>query len=113
MAGTRWYRLLVLMLLGVVLGWPLLGSAPSVAGASVHLAGPVPDGCDDCNGCESSPGSEQTCPTTMCPVVQAVVPTLDLDWPRTRAWLLAASDEQGRDHIPSTQAPPPRAIHLA
>ena len=114
MARTRRHRPLLVLLLGLVLGWPLLGSAPSVAGAGVgaHVAvGAVPDGCDGCD--RGSVGDHRTCPATMCAVVPAIVPALDLDWPGTRATVLAATDVRGHGLPPDPQTPPPRTTLLA
>jgi hypothetical protein len=113
MARSRWYRLLVVLLLGLVLGWPLLGSAPSVAGASMHVGGSIPDGCDDdCGGCDDG-SAGQTCPAAMCPVIQAIVPTIDLDPPCTRASRPINAAVRGHGRVPDIETPPPRAIHLA
>ena len=109
-------RHLSLLLLGLVLGWPLSGSAPSVAGASTHVAvGMAPDGCDGCDGCDGgSAADHQTCPSTVCPVVPAIVPALALNWLGTRAMTRAvAADERGRGWSPDPQTPPPRTALLA
>jgi hypothetical protein len=112
MARSRWYRLLVVLLLGLVLGWPLLGSAPSVASSSMHAGGSAPDGCDDdCGGCDGSSAGE-TCPTAMCPVIQAIVPTIDLDPPRTRASQPVSAVARDHGRVPDIETPPPRAFRL-
>ena len=115
MVRTRRHRFLLLLLLSLVLGWPLLGSAPSVTGAGTHVAaGVMPDGCDGCVGCDGgSVGDHRTCPATMCAVVPAIVPALDLDWPGTRAIVLAATDVRGYGRSPDPQTPPPRTTLLA
>jgi hypothetical protein len=113
MARSRWYRLLVVLLLGLTLGWPLLGSLPSVAGASAHAAGPASDGCDDgCGGCDGG-SAGKTCPTAMCPVIQAIVPTLDLDPPRTCASRAINATARRHGRVPDIETPPPRALRLA
>ena len=113
MNRPRWYRLLVVLLLGLALGWPLLGSAPSVAGASAHATEPTSDGCDDgCGGCDGGSAGEN-CPTVMCPVIQAIAPAIGLDPPRPRASRLTNAVARGHGRIPDIETPPPRLVHLA
>lgn len=113
MTRSRWYRLLVVLLLGLVLGWPLLGSAPSVAGVSAHATTPASDGCDDgCIDCDDS-SAGQSCPTTLCSVIQAILPTIDLDQPRMHASRPIVAFVRGHGRIPDIETPPPRLLHLA
>lgn len=104
MARSCWCRLLIVLLLGLALSWPLLGSAPLVT--SVHATAPTSDGCDD-----GSAG--QICPTEMCPVIQAIVPIFNLDPPRTPVSRPIAADARGHGRTPDTETPPPRVIRLA
>ena len=106
--------LVVLLLLSLALGWPTSGSAPGMTDGSTQVAGAAaPDDCVGCDGCAESSGGSQTCPTSMCPAVPAIVPAFDLGWPGTRATVLAAADERGRGQPPDPQTPPPRTTLLA
>jgi hypothetical protein len=108
MVRARWPRLLVLLLLGVTLAWPLLGSAPSVTGERAHaLAAGEADGCPDCGGCAGGSGGD-TCPTTLCAVVPAVVPVLALDGPAVRSLRHGFAQERGLGLVPDVLPPPPR-----
>lgn len=115
MVSARLHRLMVLLLLGIALGWPLLGSAPSVSGERAHaLSAGETDGCPDCRGCAGGPGDGQTCPTTVCPVVPAVVPLLELEPPAAvRSVRHGFTQERGRGRVPEVRLPPPRPVLLA
>lgn len=104
-------RLLALLLLGVTLGWPLLGSAPSVSGGRARaLAAGEADGCPDCGGCAGDRGHGQACPTTLCSVIPAVVPLPALGRipPAVRPGRPDLAQERGRGRVPEVQLPPPR-----
>ena len=116
MVSPRLHRLLVLLLLGIALGWPLLGSVPSVSGERAHaISAGETGGCrPDCGGCDGGSGGGQTCPTTVCPVIPAVVPLLELEAPpAVQAGRHGFVQERGRGRVPDVQLPPPRPILLA
>ena len=103
-------RLLIMLLLGLTLGWPLSGSAPEVGG-NLHVAGPVTP--DHGMGCDSGSSGSQACPTTLCVVVQAIVPVFEVRWPGMRMSPSVVDDERGRGLSPEVQPPPPRLARLA
>ena len=116
MVSPRLHRLLVLLLLGIALGWPLLGSVPSVSGERAHaISAGETGGCrPDCGGCDGGSGGGQTCPTTVCPVIPAVVSPLELGFPAAvRSGRHMFVQERGHGRIPDVQSPPPRSILLA
>jgi hypothetical protein len=114
MVRVSWRHLFVLLLLGIALGWPLLGSAPSVAGERPPaIAAGETDGCPDCDGCVGGSGDGQTCPTTLCAVVPAVVPVFALEGPTIRSVRPGFAQERGLGLVPDVQPPPPRPTLLA
>jgi hypothetical protein len=109
-------HLLVLFLLGLALGWPLLGSAPSRMGglAAPAAAAPAPDdGCAGCGGCAGGGGGHH-CLASVCPVVAAVLPAAGPPEPRAPGAARRPADGRlGLGRVPEVQTPPPRPLGVA
>jgi hypothetical protein len=106
MVGTRWHRLLVVLLLGLALGWPLL--KPAMGTSHAAAAGLHATMTGGCNGCEREQSDHGSCPAVLCIVLPAVVPSSSLDPEVARPGGFAGADERGRGRIPETHTPPPR-----
>jgi hypothetical protein len=110
MVGTRWRRLLIVLLMGLALGWPLLKPAVAmpngVAGTGVSMP-------DDHDGCARGPAENRSCPTVLCAVPPAIVPVLSFEPAGAKAEGFAIADEHLRGRIPEIHTPPPRTSSRA
>ena len=105
---TRWRALVVVLLLGLALGWPLLAPAMSMSHAAVmDDSTAMPAGC---NGCDHQQGNAASCPVVLCVVAPAILPSgpLSLAVPKVRTFAVASVSIRGQ--IPETLTPPPRIL---
>jgi hypothetical protein len=105
MVRTRWHRLLVVLLVGVALGWPALKQTAGMLDGAGSIGVSMPDGHD---GCDHGPAEDGSCPTLLCAVPPALVPVLFLGSVGAKADDLTIADERLRGRIPEIHPPPPR-----
>ncbi|MCD6071406.1 MAG: hypothetical protein K0S42_1922 [Microvirga sp.] len=105
MVGTRWHRLLILLLVGLALGWPLLNPVVGIPDGAASAGASMPDGR---NGCDPDPAEDESCPTVLCAVPPANVPALSFDPAGAKADGFTLADESLRGRIPEIYTPPPR-----
>jgi hypothetical protein len=105
MMETRWRRLVAVLLLGLVLGWPVLGQPMGTSHAAVSLGATMADGCE---GCDRQPGEDASCPAVLCLVAPAIVPIPAIARAVTKGRDFPVDGEHFRGLARETDPPPPR-----
>ena len=108
MAGMRWQRLLLVLLVVAAAGWQLIGLMLMPGQAQAAAQAPMSDGCSGCNHMDGL-----SCPVMLCALQPALLssplPVRDREPGKIT---FAFADEHAREHHPGVPRPPPRTLLL-